>query len=742
MRLKLFLLLLIVVSLLTAQVAAAQADAAWTGASTSSNWSDSTNWSDVTPPTASTGTLSFPALGACGTCYTSNNDLSGIGATTLVLSNRTNRYVITGRSFTVGSGGIDDTPGGGAGDVIKAPIVLSDSQTWAVGSQANGYNSLTFLAPITGGSGDAVTLSTPDGELFVDSDMEAGPVISNGPGRLHIGGAPGTNEPGSINGGNGEPLTVNGGYLVTNPSSTTGPLRMTAGTLLLGTNPHNNGTTTLAVSGAAALGSSTTTSTFINRNGTNPGTDFSQLSATGDITVGGNLVLGQGLSNNNNTGSCVTLAAGDVATLVNSTGGTLSGTFSNAPEGATLTMTSSCQSTLPKLQIHYTSNSVTATVLGDTTTRLATPSPSPASTNQTVTLTATVTGTSIPNGTVAFSANGSTIAGCASQPLTISDSSGTATCHASFPAKGSPESLSAAFTPASGANQGPSISSTQALTVNPAATTTALSASDISPAAGTSVTYTATVTPANTGASEPSGSVAFLDGSSPISGCTAQPVTTGSSSSTATCTVSYPAAGSHAITAGYAGDANFTSSTSAATTVTVQAAPTPSGGGSVSGGGSGSAGGSGTTRPLPGGGSGTPAGLALSRVTQSRTRWRERHAGHASAVRSVPLGTRFTFSVSGAARVTFTFVQSLPGRLVGHRCLAPTRANSRGRACRRTRTRGRLVESVGAGTHHISFDGRLGRTSLPIGSYSVVLTATATSGARSRTSTLRFTIVG
>jgi hypothetical protein len=937
------LFLLTAVGVLALPVAAARADASWTGASSSSNWSDSANWADATPPTGSTGTLTFPSLGSCGTCYTSNNNLGGVSATSLVLSNASSQYQIKGNTFTVGSGGINDTPGHGTGDVITARIALSDSQTWVVGTTVNnGYNSLTLLGGVTGPTSAAVTMSTPDGDLFVDSDMEAGPVTSQGPGGLHIGGAPGLNEPGSINGSNGQPVTVNGGNLIPNPSSTTGPLTINGKTLLLlGTNKANTDATTLQVNGDAMLGSSITTRTYIDNNGSTAGTDFSQLRANGNIILGGTLDLRQARLNNN-TGTCVALTPGDVATLVTTTG-TLSGTFANAPDGATLTMTSSCQTTAPQVQINYTANSVTATVLGaatpttttlatpnpspastnqpvtltatvatsgggapvtdgtvafsangsvisgcdsqslspsgtatcttsfaansspeslkaaftpangsglaastssarsltvnrastttavvpsntepivgtsvtytatvtpantgpaqptgaieflddggpiagctaqpllagsqatctvvypatgshtiaasygadanftgstsppatvtvvatPTTTALATPSPSPASTNQAVTLTATVTtngtGTLAPAGTVAFSGNAGTISGCASQPLTVSGSSGTATCSTSFPAAGSPQSLTATFNPSSGSDQAASISSTQSLTVNPAATTADLQASSTSPPAGTSVTYTATVTPAATGASLPSGTIAFLDGEGPIPGCTAEPLTAGSSSSTATCTVPYTSGGAHTVTAGYAGDPNFSGSTSPEAMVTVQPSTTPSGGGSGG--------------PTPGIGSGTPrAGLTLSQVAQTRTRWRELHARRTAAgLRQEPVGTRFTFTVSGAARVTFTFIQTLPGRRVGGRCVAPSTDTKRARACQRTRTRGRLVQSVAAGTHHLSFNGHLGHTTLPVGTYTLTLTAVTSDHTRSRTLTLHFTIVG
>ena len=525
-----------------------------------------------------------------------------------------------------------------------------------VGSQVNGYNSLTLLGGISGGGGDAVAMSMPRGDLFVDSDMEVGPVTSSGPGGLHIGGAPGLNEPGSINGSDGEPVTVSGGSLVANLGSTTGPLSMSgASILLLGTNPKNNGATRLDVRGAVTLGSSVTTKSFIDNNGSSAGTDFSQLSASGNITLGGKLVLGQGLSNSNNTGSCVALNSGDVATLVTTTG-TLSGTFANAPGGATLTMANSCESTPPRLQIAYTSHSVTATVVSGTSTTstqtlLAAPSPSPAATNQTVTLTATVStqnaGSVAPAGTVAFSDNAGVISGCASQPLSGTGSSATATCTTSFSASGSPESLTAVFQPSSGSGQATSTSSAQTLTINPTGSTTALSASNTKTA--TSTSRSTTSPPRNT---------------------------------------QRPPATSH-----------------------VSRGTVP----------------------------------ALTRVSQSHVRWREPHTRARSRERhgaAVPVGTRVTFSVNARVRVTLTFVQVLAGRRVGRRCVAPSKAGQRARACRRTRIRGRLVRSESAGTHHVRFAGRAGGMSLPAGHYSLTMRATGRHGARSRTRTVHFTIVG
>jgi hypothetical protein len=100
-------------------------------------------------------------------------------------------------------------------------------------------------------------------------------------------------------------------------------------------------------------------------------------------------------------------------------------------------------------------------------------------------------------------------------------------------------------------------------------TTTTLQVSKATPAVGETVTYTATAAPKRAGAFEPSGSVEFLDGGTPIGTCSAQPLTQGVSSSTATCRLSYPATGAHSITATYGCDTNFFGSASTAQTVTV-----------------------------------------------------------------------------------------------------------------------------------------------------------------------------
>ncbi len=112
--------------------------------------------------------------------------------------------------------------------------------------------------------------------------------------------------------------------------------------------------------------------------------------------------------------------------------------------------------------------------------------------------------------------------------------------------------------------------------------------------------------------------------------------------------------------------------------------------------------------------------LALTNVSQTHRSWREGNRGATIArrrtgrARRAPVGTRFAFTVNQRVRVTLSFTQ---------------------RVRRRTFTRGTLSMSAGAGRRQIAFQGRIGRRRLPLGPYT--LTITAAEAQRS----LHFTIV-
>jgi type II secretory pathway pseudopilin PulG len=125
-----------------------------------------------------------------------------------------------------------------------------------------------------------------------------------------------------------------------------------------------------------------------------------------------------------------------------------------------------------------------------------------------------------------------------------------------------------------GLNWGPVVidASGDAVTSNPmtvqvAGITTTSVVSNANPAdVGQQVTYTTTVSLTSPGGGSPpaTDTVAFMDGGTPIAGCTAQPLT-GTSPGTATCQVTYAnTTGSpHSISAAFSGDVNFATSTSA-----------------------------------------------------------------------------------------------------------------------------------------------------------------------------------
>jgi hypothetical protein len=110
----------------------------------------------------------------------------------------------------------------------------------------------------------------------------------------------------------------------------------------------------------------------------------------------------------------------------------------------------------------------------------------------------------------------------------------------------------------------------QTMTVNKASTTTSLASSANPSVSGQSVTLTATVAAVSPGAGTPTGTVNFKDAGTTISGCGSATLSGGS----ATCVTSSLTTAAHTITAVYSSDTNFSPSTSANFTQTVNQAST------------------------------------------------------------------------------------------------------------------------------------------------------------------------
>jgi hypothetical protein len=130
----------------------------------------------------------------------------------------------------------------------------------------------------------------------------------------------------------------------------------------------------------------------------------------------------------------------------------------------------------------------------------------------------------------------------------------------------------------------------------------------------------------------------------------------------------------------------------------------------------------------------------LTRVLQAHRSWREGPSPSGSAS---PVGTTFRYTLSAAARVSFTFTRQATGRRVGAKCVAENRRNRRRASCLRTIIAATRKLSGHAGRNSMGFRGATanGRR-VPAGRYTVVITAISPStGARSTSKRLSFTIV-
>ncbi|HEV7459398.1 MAG TPA: PQQ-dependent sugar dehydrogenase [Solirubrobacteraceae bacterium] len=134
----------------------------------------------------------------------------------------------------------------------------------------------------------------------------------------------------------------------------------------------------------------------------------------------------------------------------------------------------------------------------------------------------------------------------------------------------------------------------------------------------------------------------------------------------------------------------------------------------------------------------TPA-PAITHLAMTRRRFAV--ASRPTAIRAAtPRGSAFVYRLSRSATVTIVVDQLLAGRRVGRRCLAPARRR-RGRACTRSRRRGTLIRSAGAGVARTAFSGRIGRRALPPGRYRATLRARDAAGAVSSPRTTEFAIL-
>ena len=208
-----------------------------------------------------------------------------------------------------------------------------------------------------------------------------------------------------------------------------------------------------------------------------------------------------------------------------------------------------------------TSPVLTQVVNVDPTTSSVVASPNPTVFGENVTFTATIAatapGSGTPTGNVTFY-DGTTV--LATEAL----SSGRATLTTSALSVAN-HSISVSYS--TDGNYGSSTSPTITQTVNQDASSAKVTTSGTPSAYGQAVTFTATISASSPGSGTPTGSVTFLDGTTVLGTGTL-------SGGVASYVASSLAIGNHSITVSYAGDTNFTGSTSPVLTQTVSLAST------------------------------------------------------------------------------------------------------------------------------------------------------------------------
>ena len=340
---------------------ASGADFTWSGltpnSATSTNWSNGTNWVGSTAPSGTVGTLTFPALtsSACtanppsSACYTGNDDFTALSANAISIDDGVG-YDLSGNEITLGSGGltaapsVDDT---GSVPQLDFPIALGANETWSIAGGAQNQQQLSIGGAVSGATKTLGFAFSDQGFLSLFANAEVGAVTATGSGEIGLYGT-------SLNGTDGNPVSLSAAGLFADfAGSKVGPLTSTGSQIQVGQGSSPDGT--LAVDGGVTLDPASAVLLFIDQAGTTPSTDYSQITASGTVTLGNAKLL------LNAAGPCPALSLGDVDTLISTTG-SISGTFSGVPDGTTVPLRS-CTGTAPVLQINYTTHTVIATVV-------------------------------------------------------------------------------------------------------------------------------------------------------------------------------------------------------------------------------------------------------------------------------------------------------------------------------------------------------------------------------------------
>ena len=334
------------------------------GLAAAPSWSNGANWAGggAPPASASIGTLSFPTLvpplpdsdcfGASPTdaCYTSVNDVSGLSVNQLQIAGQGASYTISGQGLTLGSGGLVFTASGGPGVMAKiaTPLTLSASQTWDISGSNGESPDLQVSGKLSGENADLtidlnslrqLMLGEPNSPTQTDDEL--GNVVINGLAEETDGVTHRTpvELEARLNTTDGHSLTVHNANLSVDG---TGPLTVTNSTVGLdgsATGPVSFSDSSVFteqdsyVAPSFSLEGASSLEFTVGREGTTPGTNYSQVTSSGTVALGGAALELQDKAFDEGSGECSPPVAGRVYTLISAK--EITGTFSEVPDGGT-----------------------------------------------------------------------------------------------------------------------------------------------------------------------------------------------------------------------------------------------------------------------------------------------------------------------------------------------------------------------------------------------------------------------
>jgi hypothetical protein len=360
-------------------VSANAASLTWAGSSpgrteSAAHWSAGANWVGDTAPTTSQAleTLTFPHLTSSectvpsppDTCYLTLNDVGNLSAESLQLDDADD-YLLAGEGIALGKGGLTASPetSGSAGNFIEMPLRLSEPQRWRIANHSGGAveeNGVFLNGEVTGSSPLTAEL-TNGSTLILDNETEVGPVTIEGPVATgeHIKENGSVLLEGELN--STDRQAVNLRQVFFGGTGAVGPLAMNDATLDVGSETEP---TEGLEAASVKLDSSSGVLFEIMGSGTTAQVDYSQIVSDGPVELDGGIsvVVGKPTAK----ASCPVLTPGQQYTFL-STIGTLSGSFSNAPENGPeipIDLSKECGGRSQTMRIGYDRSGGTETVTG------------------------------------------------------------------------------------------------------------------------------------------------------------------------------------------------------------------------------------------------------------------------------------------------------------------------------------------------------------------------------------------